>query len=158
MQMKIGLNVGTFARLPCANQYFAISTKADLIESVWNTCKATFFFYSPCIARCTPFCINCTWRIWWLTWMQLFAIQTRLFSLLSSKRLFHWKCTNFGTKKIGKRGRWWKMTWSHTHTRHDTIQHVWTTVPLDFMLLVLIRHFYSVELKWMNWNKMNGIG
>lgn len=92
--------------------------------SYWKSLKhmqRDDFFYSPCTARCTPFCINCTWHIWWLTWMQLFAIQTGLFSLLSSKRLFHWKCTNFGTKKIGKRGRLWKMTWSHTHTpRHNS--------------------------------------
>lgn len=124
MQMKIGLNVGTFARLPCANQYFAISTKADLIESAWNTCKATFF-YSPCIARCTPFCINCTWRIWWLTWMQLFAIQTRLFSLLSSKRLFHWKCTNFGTKKsvnVVDGEKWRDRIHTHGTTQFNTFE------------------------------------
>lgn len=120
MQMKIGLNVGTFARLPCANQYFAISTKADLIESAWNTCKATFFLFS----------LHCTVHTF-LHKLHMAHLMIDLNAVVCNSNAivffvvvqttFPLKMHKFWHQKIGKRGRWWKMTWSHTHT-HGTTQ------------------------------------
>lgn len=84
--------------MACANQHFVIPTKeskADLIERLKNMHIEKWRADIYSLSRLPHLLLRtqCTWRIWRLTWMQLFAIQADsvIVFFVIAQTTFQWK-------------------------------------------------------------------